>query len=140
MNTTNLLCGTAKAPVAVDLGLLILRLGFGVPIALEHGWPKLMGYGERAAKFADPIGLGPELSLTLAIFGELACGVLLALGLFGRLASIPLVITMGVAFFLHHAGDPFGDRELAFLYLSAFAVLLVAGPGRFSLDRLWLKA
>jgi len=140
MNAKRLLFSTARAPISADLGFLALRLGFAVPIALQHGWPKLIGYGENAAGFPDPIGLGPELSLALVIFGELACGALLAVGLFGRLASIPLVITLGVAFFIHHAGDPFGDREAALTYLTAFTALLVGGPGRFSLDRLLAKA
>lgn len=46
---------------------------------------------------------------------------------------------MGTAFLVFHAEDPFGEKELALLYLSAFTVLLVTGPGRFSIDGLFLR-
>jgi putative oxidoreductase len=44
---------------------------------------------------------------------------------------------MAVAFFVHHAGDPLGERELALVYLLAFTTLALIGGGRWSLDRWW---
>ncbi len=44
-----------------------------------------------------------------------------------------------VAFFMVHAGDPFGKKELAFVYLVIFTALALTGPGRFSLDGLIRK-
>ena len=32
--------------------------------------------------------------------------------------------------------DPFGERELAFVYLIAFVTLFFTGPGRYSLGKL----
>jgi putative oxidoreductase len=48
---------------------------------------------------------------------------------------------MSVAFFLVHkmALKGPGSGELAFTYLAAFVVLLLAGPGRFALDAKWAK-
>ncbi|MDX1408063.1 MAG: DoxX family protein, partial [Saprospiraceae bacterium] len=64
------------------------------------------------------------------------CAALLVAGLATRLAAIPLMITMAVAFFLVHADDPVLDREVAMLYLVVYAVIYLIGPGRFSLDQL----
>ena len=65
----------------------------------------------------------------------------MAAGLLTRLALIPLVIGFAVAFFVHHAADPFAGKELAYLYLSAFGFLLLTGPGRYSIDaRLFARA
>ena len=41
---------------------------------------------------------------------------------------------MSVAFFGQHGGDPFGERELAFVYLVAALALVAAGAGRYSFD------
>lgn len=53
-----------------------------------------------------------------------------------RLATIPLIIAMSVALFFSHHGDIFGKGEHPALYLLGFIVLLISGPGKFSLDKL----
>jgi putative oxidoreductase len=125
----------------LSLGLLILRLGAGGLMAYGHGWGKLEKLQENPNAFADPLGIGPSLSLALAMFAELICAVLVAVGLTTRLASIPLIVTMSVAAFMIHAADPlFGpppSKEFALLYLAPFATLLFTGPGLFSLDALF---
>ena len=47
---------------------------------------------------------------------------------------IPMIFTMGVAFFVIHGNDPFAVKELAFVYLAIFALMYIAGPGKFSAD------
>ena len=123
-------------PSSVDLGLLVLRISFGLGLVALHGWGKLSTYGERSQRFADPFGIGAPASLALAIFAEVVCAILIALGLFTRAAALVCVINMSVAFFYAHGGRFTGERngELAFMYLAAFVVLLLAGAGRFSLD------
>ena len=118
----------------VDLGLLVLRVWFGGAMAFAHGLPKLQKLLAGDLTFADPIGLGPGVSLGLAVFGEFVCGLLIALGLFARPAAIPAAITMVVAAFITHGTDPFGKKELALAYLVAFVVVALAGPGRYSVD------
>ena len=116
------------------LGLLALRVGFAGFMLWQHGLAKLLGFAELSTKFADPIGLGSAVSLSLAIFAEVLCSALVIVGLGTRLAAVPLAVTMLVAAFRVHAGDPVADRELAFLYLFAFTSLVLAGPGKFSVD------
>lgn len=120
--------------LAYDLGLLVLRLIAGVGI-LTHGWPKVQKVIEGNFQFGDPIGLGPEVSLILAAFAEGICSILLILGLVTRLALIPLIINMAVAFFIVHAGDDFGTKELSLLYLGMFVTLFLTGPGKISADQ-----
>lgn len=88
------------------------------------------------SSFPDPLGVGSQISLTFAIFGEVICATLLVLGLFSRLAALGCAITMGVAFTLIHELALKGEHsgEMAYLYLGIFLTLLIAGPGRFSLD------
>lgn len=118
---------------SLSLGLLVLRLGFG-GLMLTHGIPKLMNYSTLATQFPDPIGMGSQISLLLAIGAEVGCSLLLILGLFTRLATLPLIITMLVAALIVHGADPFAKKEAALTFLISYVTLLMTGPGRFALD------
>jgi putative oxidoreductase len=117
-----------------DLGLLLLRVLAAAYMVVGHGWPKLSSFQEKAARFGDPIGIGPTASLALATFAEFFCAILVGLGLLTRFAALALVVNMSVAAFFAHAGHPFAKKELALLYLAIWLALLVAGPGRLSVD------
>jgi len=108
---------------------------------LLHGWPKVEKYASMSQGFPDPLGVGPAMSLSLAIFAEVLCALLLVVGLAARLAAITLVVTMAVAFFVVHGGALTGEGsgEMAFIYLAGFVALFIAGPGRHSLDHLILR-
>ena len=128
----------SEVTMAQSLGLLVLRLGVG-GMMLTHGWPKVQRLMETPDKFADPIGLGPEVSLALTVFAELVCAALIVLGAGTRAAALPLLITMVVAAFVVHGDDPFKKQELALLYAAGTLTLLLTGPGRLSVDALFVK-
>lgn len=125
-----------------NLGLLVLRAWLGLSMFLLHGWVKLENQAALAETFPDPLGFGPALSLNLAIFAELLCSLLLVVGLASRLVVLPLITTMAVAYFMVHGTALSGENsgELAFIYLGGFVALLLAGPGRYSLDHYILRA
>lgn len=124
----------------IDTGLLVLRVAIGC-LMLVHGVPKLMGFSEMSDKFPDPIGLGSQLSLIMAIGAEVGCSILLILGLGTRLAAIPLAFTMIVALFVVHGSDPWKVKELSAVFLAMYAVIIMTGPGSCSLDaKLFRKA
>jgi putative oxidoreductase len=125
-------------PLAANWGVLILRVGTSL-LMLTHGYGKLERFltGERG--FADPIGIGEELSFVLAIFAEFICSVLLIAGLFTRAVLVPLIITMLVAFLIIHSDDPFDKQEHPLLFLIPYITLLLTGPGQYSLDQRLFK-
>ena len=118
----------------ISVILLIVRVVFGVML-MNHGIDKWANYQELSAVFPDPLGIGSPLSLGLAIFGELACSMAFIIGFLYRLAMIPMIFTMCVAFFIVHADDPFAVKELAFVYLVVFVLMYIVGPGKFAVDR-----
>lgn len=120
----------------VGVVLLIARLVTAL-LMINHGYPKLtklLAGGE--IQFADPLGVGATFSLILTVFAEFLCSILIGLGLFTRLATIPLMITMFVAAFIVHGADPIGRKELAIMYLALYLMLFVFEGGKFSLDYL----
>lgn len=129
------LFSTKVSESTLSIALLVLRVGVGSVMMVQHGLDKLKNYGVRSGKFADPFGLGPTASYSLVVFAEFFCAAFIILGLFTRLAAIPLIIAMGVALFIAHKGQFFGQGESAGVYLLCFLTLLLTGPGRFSIDR-----
>jgi putative oxidoreductase len=119
-----------------DLGLLAIRLLSG-GMMLTHGIPKFDRlFGEGPVKFADPFGLGPEISLGMVLFAEVGCSLLVMLGFKTRWATLPLLFTMLMASFYAHAADPFSDKELSLLFFTLFLSVLISGGGRYSVDGL----
>lgn len=118
----------------LDILLLVLRLAIAA-LMIRHGLPKLSKLLEGGEiQFGNPIGLGPGISLALAVFAEVFCSVLIGIGLGTRLASIPLMFTMIVAAFIAHGADPFARKEMAILYLLFYITLFFTGSGKYSLD------
>lgn len=129
-----ILFSTTPTNVMAALGLLILRIGLGLTMLLSHGLPKALAFNESSGQFPDPLGFGSVTSMLLAIFAEVVCSLLLTVGLATRLAAIPLLVTMAVAFFMIHAMDPLKIKELSLIYGLGYLTLFFAGPGWISLD------
>ena len=122
-----------------SLGLLLLRIVTGAAM-ISHGYLKLLKLmAGPPYTFADPVGLGVGVSLFLAVFSEFFCSILLMIGLGTRLAMVPLIITMLVIIFVSNAGEPFGEIELAIMYLVIYVAFALTGAGRFSADALIRK-
>jgi len=126
---------TKSNTTKVSLLLLAVRIIFGI-LLMNHGIQKWSNFQELSTVFPDPLGIGSPLSLGLAIFGELICSMAFIVGFLYRLAMIPMIFTMMVAFFVIHANDAFAVKELAFVYLVVFVLMYIAGPGKFSIDHI----
>jgi putative oxidoreductase len=120
----------------IDIALLIARVSIAA-LMLTHGLPKMaMLFSGDPIQFPPIMGMSAGLSLTLAVFAEVFCSILILLGVGTRLATIPPIITMLVAITLIHSADPFAKKEMAIIYLLGYVVLLIAGSGKYSVDYL----
>jgi putative oxidoreductase len=139
-----------------DLALLLLRVGFGLGMALAHGLPKVLALVAGDPSFPQGVArLGFPYPLAFAWISaltELVGGVCIALGLLTRVFAGLNAFNMVVAAFVrHHAHHQFlgviglrafpeevwkawGKPESALLYLAGFTALLLMGAGAFSLD------
>ena len=126
------------------LGPLVARLSFGY-FWLETGIAKVQnldGFTQRFMGWGVPF---PAFSSGLSAWTELVGGALIMLGLFTRLISIPMIINMIVAIVLVVSANFQGIDEFVeadeTVYILIFFWLLMAGPGKVSLDTLlarWL--
>lgn len=123
--------------------LLALRLYWGYQFFIT-GRGKLLNI-ERTAAFFESIDIPLPLANAYAAgITECVGGLLLLIGLGSRLAAIPLVATMFVAYATAHREELmsiFSDPDAfvtapPFLFLLASLIVLVFGPGRLSLDAL----
>jgi putative oxidoreductase len=124
------------------LAPLLIRLVFGY-FWLETGWAKLHNLDGFAARFVNWGIPFPEFSAVLSAGMEFAGGLLLMFGLLTRLTMLPMIFNMIVALavvVLPTIGtlDEFVELDEV-LYILVFFWLLMAGPGRASLDH-WLFA
>ncbi len=122
-----------------DLGLALLRIG-PAALMLTHGYPKLLKLlagGE--IKFYDFAGLGPEVSLALAVFGEFVAPLALIAGFKTRWFAVPAAFTMLVAAFGAHWADALGDKEHSLLFAIPFLATMLLGSGGYSVDAWMLR-
>jgi putative oxidoreductase len=123
--------------------LLVVRLYWGWQIA-QSGWGKLHNL-PHVVEFFTSLGLpapGPTAAF-VATF-EFLAGILLALGLFSRIAALGLAIDMSVAYWTADRealfwffSDPskfYGADPFIFLFVGL--LILVFGPGKFAVDTL----
>ncbi len=136
---------------------ILIRLAIGLVVFFPEGiqkliFPDILGAG-RFAKVGIP---WPELTGPFVGTVELVCGALIIVGLFTRLAAIPLIVTMLVALvatklpiLLGHGFGPFSlpdfkrygfwsaqqEARADLTMLLGCLYLLIVGSGRWSLDR-----
>jgi putative oxidoreductase len=123
-------------------GLLMVRLVFGLMMA-AHGAQKVFGWfgGHGLAGtggFFEAIGFRPgRLMAAAAGLGELASGVLVAVGFLGPIGPALMLSVMIVASSLHWSKGLFvttGGVEVPLLYAAAAVALAFTGFGTLSVD------
>ncbi len=118
----------------VSVLILVVRVFFGVLFFL-HGLDKLMNFNTLVQNYPSVLGFGSYMTLMVTIFNEFCLSLFLIAGLMQRIITIPMSLSMAVAFFdVHDAILPEG--ELALIYFIVFLGLFLTGPGKYSLDYL----
>lgn len=128
-----------------DIARLLLRLVLGALMA-GHGGQKLFGWFggggvEGTAGMMQSLEMHPPRQWAmLAGLSEFGGGVLTALGALSPLGPLGIMGAMSMATAKVHLGKPIwnsaGGAELPVTNMAAAAALAIAGPGRFSVDRM----
>lgn len=112
-------------------------------VFIGTGWGKLNDLGTTIEYFTKLNIPAPAFNARLAAGTEFVGGVLLLLGLFTRLAVLPMAFTMVIAILTAKRDDLDGVRALLgfeeWTYIVLFIWLALVGPGPLSLDALWAR-
>ena len=115
-------------PIGVDIIRMItgaIIISFGIELFNAE---QMAGYEEWLTDVGVPAS---SVMSRIGKLAELMCGIGLTLGLYTRLSSIPLIITMVVVNFIMLDGNPISQP---FYLMLLFAVFLFLGSGKLSID------
>jgi len=118
---------------------IIVGYVFFVEGIQKYLYPDTLGIG-RFIKIGIPY---PHVMIHISAGAEIICGALLIIGLFTRLATIPLIINISVAiistkfimFFQKGFWPAVHESRLDFTMLVSLIFLLIVGAGCFSMDK-----
>ena len=125
-----------------NMARLFMRLFIGVML-MSIGIHQIAHFNELVPTFCSVCGMEGETCLLILIMVEIICSTLIILGLFTRFSVLPPMAIMVIAeqviaqyhdtmdvsrFFLMQAG------YLPIMFIGVFIFILLAGPGKISLD------
>lgn len=126
----------------LNAGWLLFRLHIGLSIAMHAGWPKMNTISAPGWFTEQVAGLGftfpsPGFWAAMASWGEFAGGICIALGFLTRFSALQLVFQFFViAFLWYDKPEPLTGMYFQQTLFWGFTLVMFAGGGRYSLDRL----
>jgi putative oxidoreductase len=118
----------------IDAGLLFLRVAGAALLFAVHGLPKALHYTQELTRIEDPFGLGAQFSLWAALFAEVVCPPLIALGVGTRLACLPVIGLLLVALLFVHPEWSLAEGQFGWLLLIVFVTIFLCGPGQWRMQ------
>lgn len=125
-----------------NMARLFIRLFTGV-MFMQFGIRQIAHFNELAPTFYSLLGMSGETTLLVMILIEIICSLLIILGLFTRFAIIPPFISMVIA--EHVIMQYYNTVDLTklfslqagylpIMFMGIFIFMMLAGPGKISLD------
>lgn len=127
-----------------NMARLFMRLFVGL-MFMQFGIRQINQFAAMVPTFPTVFGWSSETCLVLMIIVEIACSALIMVGLCTRLSTIPPIITMIMAErylvhdVLHTDTSMLNYMDVGYvpiLFIGIYLFLLLAGPGKISLDYL----
>lgn len=126
-----------------NLARLFIRLFVGV-MFMQFGIRHLVAFEQLRGSFPCMFGLQPETCLILMIIVEIVCSLFIMVGFLTRISVIPPALSMIAAeYYILHNMLPhvsvygLSDTQpgyLPIMFIGIYLYILLAGPGKISLD------
>jgi putative oxidoreductase len=123
-------------PASKDAGLLALRLIAATTFLLKYGLERYIGFPDHVHFPVLPPGSMDILWIALLV--DIVCTVLMILGLATRWAALISLLYIGYSWSIMHHFEFWGEQavhsEVVIIYMSVMVALILAGPGKYSIE------
>ena len=117
-----------------NFSMLIFRVALSLELMVVHGFKKIGIHVAEAEKVPNPLHLPEIINNAFAISANLIFPVLVILGLFTRIAILPILAVTLTGYFVLHWNDALLIKDTPFMYSLSYLLIMVLGPGRYSVD------
>jgi putative oxidoreductase len=118
------------------VSMLLFRIAVSIELIAAHGLKKIgIGVGV-AEQVPNPLHLSEFINQSFAIASNLFFPVFVILGLFTRLAILPILSVTLTGYFVLHLHDPLLVKDVPYIYSVVYLLILAFGPGKYSFDYL----
>ena len=122
-----------------DLAMFFFRIATSLEIIVVHGFKKL-GIGvANAENVPNPLHLPDVFNNAFATAANILFPFLVLIGFCTRFATLPTLAVTLTGYFVVHFHDPLLVRDTPFVYSLMFLLILLMGPGKYSLDNFIYK-
>lgn len=116
--------------------MLFFRSFLAVEMMIVHGLKKIGAGGAQAEVVPNPFHLPEVVNQLFATSANLVFPVFVIVGLFTRMATLLIVAVPLTGYFIVHGCDSLLIRDVPFMYSLSYILVLLLGPGQYSLDYL----
>jgi putative oxidoreductase len=117
-----------------DLSMLLFRMGISIELIVVHGFKKLGVGVTEAEQIPNPLNLPEVFNHGFAVASSLFFPIFVIVGLFTRLAIVPMLTVTLTGYFVLHWNDSLLVKDVPFMYSVVYLLVLALGPGRYSID------
>jgi putative oxidoreductase len=119
--------------------LLFFRVSVSFELLIAHGLKKI-GVGVAIAETVpNPLGLPEFFNQAFAIVANIIMPLFVAMGLFTKIATLPILAITLTGYFIVHYNDPIAVKDIPLMYSICFLFITLVGPGKYSLDYYFLN-
>jgi len=120
--------------VSYHITLLLFRIAVSAELIAAHGLKKIGVGVTQAERVPNPLHMPEAFNQVFATAANLVFPLFVMAGLLTRLATIPVLAVTLTGFFVVHLHDPVLVRDTPYIYSVVFLLILVMGPGKYSVD------
>jgi putative oxidoreductase len=114
--------------------LLLHRVIISILFVFGYGLKKLKMFINGEDFFYSFLGFGSDITLLLASIGELIAPIFIIIGYKTRFFTALPLFMMFIVVLDVKSGEPFESYQTALLYLISLSIIIIAGPGKYSID------
>ena len=118
----------------IHKALLLYRVIISLLFVFGYGLKKLKMLINGEDFFYSFLGFGSDITLLLASIGELIAPVFIIIGYKTRFFTALPLFMMFIVVLDVKSGEPFESYQTALLYLISLSIIIIAGPGKYSID------